>query len=119
MDNLTLAEYGIKTAILIGRKLKKLYILEVDEGMKEAFKLALSDWSEHAPSLSDRLRLDKAMEEYDKNSTSYEALDADTWAFIDCFKKRLSEQAAAHNYIMTLRSDYQEKNEALNLREHQ
>lgn len=119
MDNLTLAEYGIKTAILIGRKLKKLYILEVDEGMKEAFKLALSDWSEHAPSLSDRLRLDKALEEYAQNATSYEALDADTRAFIDCFKKRLSEQAAAHNYLMTLRADEQAKNEAQNLREHQ
>ena len=119
MDNLTLAEYGIKTAILIGRKLKKLYILEVDEGMKEAFKLALSDWSEHAPSLRDRLRLDKALEEYAQNATSYEALDADTRAFIDCFKKRLSEQASAHNYLMTLRADEQAKNEAQNLREHQ
>ena len=119
MDNLTLAEYGIRTAILIGHQLKKLYILEVDEGMREAFELALSDWSEHAPTSNDRLRLDKALEEYTQNATSYETLDADTQAFIDCFKKRLSEQAAAHNYLMTLRADEQAKNEAQNLREHQ
>lgn len=119
MDNLTLAEYGIKTAILIGRQLKKLYILEVDEGMREAFELALSDWSEHAPTSNDRLRLDRALEEYVQNATSYETLDADTQAFIDCFKKRLSEQAAAHNYLMTLRADEQAKSEELNLREHQ
>ena len=119
MDLFTLAEYGIKTAVLIGRKLKKLYILEVDEGIKKAFELALLDWSEHAPTSSDRLRLDRALEEYAQNATSYEALDADTRAFIDCFKKRLSEQAAAHNYLMTLRADEQAKNEAQNLREHQ
>jgi len=58
------------------------------------------------------------LERYIQNATSYERLDADTRAFIDCFKKRLSEQPAAHNYLMTLRADEQAKNEKQNLLEH-
>ena len=70
------------------------------------------------PTSSDRLRLNNALERYIQNATSYERLDADTRAFIDCFKKRLSEQPAAHNYLMTLRADEQAKNEKQNLLEH-
>jgi len=58
------------------------------------------------------------LERYIQNATSYERLDADTRAFIDCFKKRLSEQPAAHNYLMMLRADEQVKNEKQNLLEH-
>lgn len=99
-------------------RLKKHYTSEVDNGLDEAFQLALADWSKHAPTTSDKVRLSKALEEYIQSSISYEALDADTRAFIDCFKKRLSEQPAAHNYLMTLRSDMQAKSEEQNLLEH-
>ena len=81
--------------------------------------LCFYDWSKHAPTCSDKLYLKKAVEEYMQNPSSYEDLDANTQAFIDYYKKRLSEQAAAHNYRMTLRADEQAKNKELNLREHQ
>ena len=99
-------------------RLKKHYTSEVDNGLDEAFQLALADWSKHAPTTSDKVRLSKALEEYIQSSISYEALDADTRAFIDCFKIRLSEQPAAHRYLMMLRADMQAKSEEQNLLEH-
>lgn len=118
MDLTILGEYGLKTALNVGLRLKKLYTSEVDDGIIAAFEFALNDWSKHIPTTSDKVRLSKALEGYVQNATSYEALDADTRAFIDCFKKRLSEQPAAHNYLMTLRADMQEKSEEQNLLEH-
>ena len=117
MDVFTLGEY-VKAAIEVGRKIKTLNTTEVDSGIAEAYKRALSDWSQHAPSSRDELRLNAALDGYLKNATSYEALDKDTKDFIDCFKKRLSEQDAAQKYLMTLRADEQEKSEELNLQEH-
>ena len=105
MDVFTLGEYAIKAAIEVGRKIKTLNTTEVDSGIAEAYKRALSDWSQHAPTSSDELRLNTALDGYIKDATSYEALDQDTKDFIDRFKKRLSEQPAAHNYLMTLRAD--------------
>lgn len=118
MDLTILGEYGLKTALNVGLRLKKLYTSEVDNGIIAAFEFALNDWSKHTSTTSDKVRLSKALEEYIQSSTSYEALDADTQTFIDCFKKRLSEQPAAHNYLMTLRSDMQVKREEQNLLEH-
>ena len=118
MDVFTLGEYAIKAAIEVGRKIKTLNTTEVDSGIAEAYKRALSDWSQHAPSSSDKLRLNAALDGYIKNATSYEALDQDTKDFIDRFKKRLSEQPAAHNYLMTLRADEQANSEEQNLQEH-
>lgn len=117
MDVFTLREY-VKAAIEVGRKIKTLNTTEVDSGIAEAYKRALSDWSQHAPSSRDELRLNRALNGYLKNATSYEALDKDTKDFIDCFKKRLSEQDAAQKYLMTLRADEQAKSEELNLQEH-
>ena len=114
----TLGEYAIKVALEVGRKIKTLNTTEVDSGIAEAYKRALSDWSQHAPTSSDELRLNTALDGYIKNATSYEALNQDTKDFIDCFKKRLSEQPAAHNYLMTLRADEQANSEELNLQEH-
>ena len=96
----------------------KLYITAVNRGRDEAFNLALSDWSEHDPTYTELLHLWKVAKEYIRNPNSYEALDTGTQKFIDCFKKRLSEQPAAHNYLMTLRADEQAKSEELNLQEH-
>ena len=118
MDLTTLGEYGLKTALNVGLRLKKLYTSEVDDGIIAAFEFALNDWSKHTPTTSDKVRLSKALEGYIQSSTSYEALDPDTRAFIDCFKKRLSEQPAAHRYLMALRADMQEKSEEQNLLEH-
>ena len=118
MDLTILGEYGLKTALNVGLRLKKLYTSEVDDGIIAAFEFALNDWSKHTPTSSDKVRLSKALERYVQNATSYEALDADTRTFIDCFKKRLSEQPAAHRYLMTLRSDMQAKSEEQNLLEH-
>ena len=118
MDNFTLGKYAIKAAIEVGRKIKTLNTTEVDSGIAEAYKRALSDWSQHAPTSSDELRLNAALDGYIKNATSYEALDQDTKDFIDRFKKRLSEQPAAHNYLMTLRADEQANSEEQNLQEH-
>lgn len=118
MDLTVLGEYALKPALSVGLRLKKLYTSEVDDGIIAAFEFALNDWSKHTPTTSDKVRLSKALEEYIQSSTSYEALDADTRAFIDCFKKKLSEQPAAHNYLMTLRADPQEKSEEQNLLEH-
>ena len=118
MDLFTLGEYAIKVALEVGRKIKTLNTTEVDSGIAEAYKRALSDWSQHAPTSSDELRLNTALDGYIKNATSYEALNQDTKDFIDCFKKRLSEQPAAHNYLMTLRADEQANSEELNLQEH-
>ena len=118
MDLTILGEYGLKTALNVGLRLKKLYTSEVDEGIITAFEFALNDWSKHTPTSSDKVRLSKALEGYIQNATSYEALDADTRAFIDCFNKRLSEQPVAHRYLMRLRSDMQEKREEQNLFEH-
>ena len=118
MDPFTLGEYALKAALKVGLQLKKYYTSAVNDGIDEAFQLALTDWSKHPPSSNDRLRLKKALKGYLKNATSYEKLDADTRAFIDCFKKRLSEQPAAHNYLMMLRADEQAKNEKQNLLEH-
>ena len=118
MDVFTLGEYAIKAAIEVGRKIKTLNTTEVDSGIAEAYKRALSDWSQHAPTSRDELRLNAALDGYLKNATSYEVLDKDTKDFIDRFKKRLSEQPAAHNYLMTLRADEQAKSEEQNLQEH-
>ena len=118
MDLTILGEYALKTALNVGLRLKKLYTSEVDDGIIAAFEFALNDWSKHTPTTSDKVRLSKALEGYIQSSTSYEALDPDTRAFIDCFKKRLSEQPAAHNYLMTLRSDMQAISEEQNLLEH-
>ena len=118
MDPFTLGEYALKAALKVGLQLKKYYTSEADNGIDQAFQFALDDWSQHPPTSSDRLRLNNALERYIQNATSYERLDADTRAFIDCFKKRLSEQPAAHNYLMTLRADEQAKNEKQNLLEH-
>ncbi|MFC2382137.1 MAG: tetratricopeptide repeat protein [Porphyromonas sp.] len=110
MDISTLGEDLLKVVLKeVILRFKKHYTSEVDNGLDEAFQLALADWSKHAPTTSDKVRLSKALEEYIQSSTSYEALDADTRAFIDCFKKRLSEQTPAHNYLMTLRADMQAK----------
>ena len=118
MDPFTLGEYALKAALKVGLQLKKYYTSEADNGIDQAFQFALDDWSQHPPTSSDRLRLNNALERYIQNATSYERLDADTRAFIDCFKKRLSEQPAAHNYLMMLRADEQVKNEKQNLLEH-
>ena len=119
MDISTLGEGLLKVVLKeVILRFKEHYTSEVDNGLDEAFQLALADWSKHAPTTSDKVRLSKALEEYIQTSTSYEALDADTRAFIDCFKKRLSEQPAAHRYLMTLRSDMQAKSEEQNLLEH-
>lgn len=109
MDLTILGEYALKPALNVGLRLKKLYTSEVDDGIIAAFEFALNDWSKHAPTTSDKVRLSKALEGYVQNATSYEALDPDTRAFIDYFKKRLSEQPAAHNDLMTLRADMQAK----------
>ena len=119
MDISTLGEDLLKVVLKeVILRLKKHYTSEVDNGLDEAFQLALADWSKHAPTTSDKVRLSKALEGYVQNATSYEALDADIRAFIDCFKKRLSEQPAAHNYLMTLRADMQAISEEQNLLEH-
>ena len=114
----TIIEYALKPVRYICRQLKKHYTSAVNEGFEEAFQLALTDWSKHTPSSSDKLRLRKASKKYLQNPTSYESLDADTQAFIDCFKKRLSEQPAAHNSLMMDRLDEQAKIGEQNLREH-
>lgn len=114
----TIIEYALKPVRYICRQLKKHYTSAVNEGFEEAFQLALTDWSKHTPSSSDKLRLRKASKKYLQNPTSYESLDADTQAFIDYFKKRLSEQPAAHNSLMMDRADKQAKIEEQNLREH-
>ena len=114
----TIIEYTLKPVRYIWRHLKKHYTSAVNEGFEEAFQLALTDWSKHTPSSSDKLRLRKASKKYLQNPTSYESLDADTQAFIDYFKKRLSEQPAAHNSLMMDRADKQAKIEEQNLREH-
>lgn len=119
MDISTLGEDLLKVVLKeVILRLKKHYTSEVDNGLDEAFQLALADWSKHAPTTSDKVRLSKALEEYIQSLISYEALDADTRAFIDCFKIRLSEQPAAHRYLMMLRADMQAKSEEQNLLEH-
>ena len=86
MDISTLGEDLLKVVLKeVILRLKKHYTSEVDNGLDEAFQLALADWSKHTPTTSDKVRLSKALEEYIQSSTSYEALDADTRAFIDCF----------------------------------
>ena len=114
----TIIEYALKPVRYIWRQVKKHYTSAVNEGFEEAFQLALADWSKHTPSSSDKLHLREASKKYLQNPTSYESLDADTQAFIVCFKKRLSEQAAAHNSLMMDRADKQAKIEEQNLREH-
>ena len=117
--NLFTLKYALRPVMYIWSQLKKRYTSKVNKGLDDAFELVFYDWSKHAPTLSDKLYLKKAVEEYMQNPSSYEDLDANTQAFIDYYKKRLSEQAAAHNYLMTLRADEQAKSEELNLREHQ
>lgn len=119
MNLFTLGKYALRTVMYIWSQLKKRYTSKVNEGLDDAFELVFYDWSKHAPTCSDKLYLKKAVEEYMQNPSSYEDLDANTQAFIDYYKKRLSEQAAAHNYLMTLRADEQAKNKELNLLEHQ
>lgn len=115
---ITLGEYGLKVAIEVGRQLKNQYPSAVNDGIEKAFQLALDDWSKATHVASDILRLNAALDGYIKNATSYEALDKDIKDFIDCFKKRLSEQQEAHNYLMMLRADKQARSEELNLQEH-
>ena len=114
----TIIEYALKAVGYVWRQVKKLLSSGVNKGFEEAFQLALTDWSEHTPSSSDKLRLRKASKKYLQNPTSYENLDADIQAFIDCFKKRLSEQPVAHNSLMMNRLDEQAKIGEQNLREH-
>ena len=114
----TIIEYALKAVGYVWRQVKKLLSSGVNKGFEEAFQLALTDWSEHTPSSSDKLRLRKASKKYLQNPTSYESLDADTQAFIDRFRERLSEQPAAHNSLMMDRADKQAKIEEQNLREH-
>ncbi|WP_298524284.1 tetratricopeptide repeat protein [uncultured Porphyromonas sp.] len=118
MDLVTFGEYALKVLLPVGLRLKKLYTSEVDSGITEAFDLALSDWSEHDPTTNDKLRLRNALEEYIQSATSYEDLDEDTRAFIDFFQRRLSEQPAAHNYLMMLRADKLEEQGVRDLQEH-
>ena len=118
MDLVTFGEYALKVLLPVGLRLKKLYISEVDSGITKAFDLALSDWSEHDPTTNDKLRLRNALEEYIQSATSYKDLDEDTIVFIDCFQRRLSEQPAAHNYLMMLRADKLEEQGVQNLQEH-
>ena len=118
MDIVTFGEYALKVLLPVGLRLKKLYTSEVDSGITEAFDLALNDWSEHDPTTNDKLRLRNALEEYIQSATSYEDLDEDTRAFIDCFQRRLSEQPAAHNYLMMLRADKLEEQGVRDLQEH-
>lgn len=117
MDLTILGEYGLKTALNFWLRLKKLYTSEVDNGLDEAFQLALADWSKHTPMTSDKVHLKKVVEDYIQDPMSYEVLDANTQAFIDCFKKRLSQEPAAHNYLMMLRADMQAKSQEQNLLE--
>ena len=118
MDLVTFGEYALKVLLPVGLRLKKLYTSEVDSGITEAFDLALSDWSEHDPTTNDKLRLRNALEEYIQSATSYEDLDEDTRVFIDFFQRRLSEQTAAHNYLMMLRADKLEEQGVRDLQEH-
>ena len=83
MDPAILGEYALKAALNVGLRLKKLYTSEVDDGIIAAFNFALNDWSKHDSYSSDRSRLTNALEGYLETSTSYEALDLDTRAFID------------------------------------
>ena len=114
----TVIEYALKPVRYIWRHLKKHYTSAVNDGFEEAFQLALTDWSKHTPSSSDKLRLGKASKKYRQKPTSYESLDADTQAFIHCFREKLSEQPAAHNSLMMDRLDEQAKIGEQNLREH-
>lgn len=118
MDFSPLVKYAPKLVMLFWDQLKEFYPPVTDSGFNKAFKLAATDWSEHALTSGDMIRLWNASKAYTQDSTSYEDLDLDTRAFIDCFKKRLSEQPAAHNYLMTLRADKQAKSEEQNLLEH-
>ena len=118
MDLITIAECALKPVGYVWRQVKKLLSSSVNKGFEEAFQLALTDWSKHTPSSSDKLRLREASKKYLQNPKSYKSFDADTKAFIDCFKKRLSEQPAAHNSLMMDRADKQAKIEEQNLREH-
>ena len=111
LDPITLGEHALKGALKVVGQLGKFYTLEVDEQIRQAYNLAVNDWSKHQLTSSDSLRLNNALERYIQNATSYERLDADTRKFIDYLKKRLSEQPAAHNYLMTLRADEQSKSE--------
>ena len=111
-------EYALKLVGNVWCQVKKLYTSAVNNGFEKAFQFALSNWSKHTPSSSDKLRLREALKKYLQNSTSYKSLDVDTQAFIDCFKKRLCEQPAAHNFLMMDRVDEQAKIEEQNLREH-
>ena len=119
MNLFTLGKYALRPVMYIWSQLKKRYTSEVNKGLDDAFELVFYDWSKHAPTSSDKLYLKKAVEGYMQNPSNYEDLDVNTQAFIDYYKKRLSEQAAAHNYLITLRADEQAKSEVLNLREHQ
>ena len=114
----TIIEYALKAVRYIWRHLKKHYTSSVNKGFEEAFQFALTDWSKHTPSSSDKLRLRKASKKYLQNSKSYKSFDADTQAFIDRFRERLSEQPAAHNFLMMDRADEQAKIGEQNLREH-
>ena len=114
----TIIEHALKPVRYIWRQLKKLHSSEVNDGFEEAFQLALTDWAKHTPSSSDKLRLRKASKKYLQNPMNYESFDADTQAFIVCFRKRLSEQPAAHNSLMMDRLDEQAKIGDQNLREH-
>lgn len=118
MDFSPLVKYAPKLVMLFWDQLKKFYPPVTDSGFHKAFKLAATDWSEHALTYGDMIRLWNASKAYTQDSTSYEDLDLDTRAFIDCFKKRLSEQPAAHNNLMMLRADMQAKSEEQNLLEH-
>ena len=114
----TIIEYALKPVRYIWRHLKKHYTSSVNKGFEEAFQLALTDWAKNTPSSSDKLRLREALEKYLQNSKSYKSFDADTQAFIDRFRERLSEQPAAHNFLMMDRADEQAKIGEQNLREH-
>ena len=118
MDLITIAECALKPVGYVWRQVKKLLSSSVNKGFEEAFQLALTDWAKNTPSSSDKLRLREALEKYLQNSKSYKSFDADTQAFIDRFRERLSEQPAAHNFLMMDRADEQAKIGEQNLREH-
>ena len=118
MDLITIAECALKPVGYVWRQVKKLLSSSVNKGFEEAFQLALTDWAKNTPSSSDKLRLREALEKYLQNSKSYKSFDSDTQAFIDRFRERLSEQPAAHNFLMMDRADEQAKIGEQNLREH-
>lgn len=51
MDLIAIVEYALKPVMYVWRQLKKYYTSAVNDGIDEAFQLALTDWSKHPPVL--------------------------------------------------------------------